>query len=406
LFGYKLNILTLSNRELENYYNMKKQLLSALALLPALAFAQEKYTIKGKVSGVDAPAKIFLTYRADGNNMADSTAVKNGEFQFAGQVKDITRATLVLDHKGVGLNSLDRKTKQDVLPVYLVQGTTDVIAKDSLTKAKVSGNKVNEDFVKYEAYLKPINDKMQALNAEIRSATKEQRDSKEFNDAIDKKYDAIEKESGDLNKEYIKSHPDSYISLVALSSATGPYPEYNDIEPLFSKLSPSLKNTTSGKAWATRLENLKAVAMGAQAPEFAQADTNGKVIKLSSFRGKYVLVDFWASWCGPCRQENPNVVKAYNHYKDKNFTILGVSLDRPGAKDKWLAAIHKDGLAWNHVSDLQFWNNAVAKLYGVQAIPQNFLLDPNGKIIAKNLRGEDLEAKLAEIYGKKADKAE
>jgi thiol-disulfide isomerase/thioredoxin len=112
------------------------------------------------------------------------------------------------------------------------------------------------------------------------------------------------------------------------------------------------------------------------------------------------LVDFWASWCGPCRRENPHVVKTFNLYKGKNFTILSVSLDRPGAKDKWLAAIHKDGLTWTHVSDLQFWKSKTAELYGIRAIPQNFLIDPDGKIVGKNLIGLDLSDKLAEIFGK------
>jgi thiol-disulfide isomerase/thioredoxin len=126
-------------------------------------------------------------------------------------------------------------------------------------------------------------------------------------------------------------------------------------------------------------------------------DTLGNPVALSSFKGKYVLIDFWASWCGPCRKENPNVVKAYNTYKDKNFTILGVSLDNQTGKEKWMKAIHDDGLIWTHVSDLQYWNNAAAKEYGVQSIPQNFLVDPQGKIAGKNLRGEELEKKLAEL---------
>lgn len=135
------------------------------------------------------------------------------------------------------------------------------------------------------------------------------------------------------------------------------------------------------------------------APEFTQADTSGKAVALHDFRGKYVLVDFWASWCGPCRQENPNVVNAYNQYKDKNFTVLGVSLDRPGAKDAWLNAIHKDNLTWTQVSDLKFWDNEVARQYGIRSIPQNFLIGPDGKIVAKNIRGEALSRKVAELTG-------
>jgi thiol-disulfide isomerase/thioredoxin len=123
-------------------------------------------------------------------------------------------------------------------------------------------------------------------------------------------------------------------------------------------------------------------------------------VRLSSFRGKYVLVDFWASWCGPCRQENPNVVKLYNKYKGKGFTILGVSLDKAGDKPAWLAAIKNDGLTWTQVSDLNGWSNLAARLYGVQSIPQNFLIDPQGKIVAKGLRGDDLDAALEKLLGK------
>lgn len=148
------------------------------------------------------------------------------------------------------------------------------------------------------------------------------------------------------------------------------------------------------KQEALRNVENKHLEEGQLAPNFSQKDPNGKDISLSSFRGKYVLVDFWASWCGPCRRENPYVVKAYERFKDKNFTILGVSLDN--SKDAWLKAIKADKLTWTHVSDLKGWKNEVAVLYSVRSIPTNYLLDPDGRIIAKNLRGSDLEKVLAE----------
>ena len=142
----------------------------------------------------------------------------------------------------------------------------------------------------------------------------------------------------------------------------------------------------SGKGW-----------IGQQAPDISLPDPNGKEVKLSSFRGKYVLVDFWASWCKPCRDENPNVVNAYNKYKDKNFTILGVSLDQPGKKNAWLKAVMDDKLTWTQVSDLSYWNSPVVPLYRIESIPYNVLIDPQGKIIGESLRGEDLSRKLDEV---------
>jgi peroxiredoxin len=330
----------------------------------------------------------------------DSTLATNGTFSFTGSVKDITSATVMADYKGTGYGKLDRKVRADAVQVYLSEGNITVTSADSLAKAKVAGTKVNADNAGYKAFMKPVNDKYAELSKWYTATPAETRKGKEFQDAYEAKSDVLDKEEADLAKSYIKSHPDSYLSVTALTSAGGYYPEYADAVALFNTLSPALQATTAGKAYGTRLEKLKLVALGAIAPEFAQADTAGKMISLSSFRGKYLLIDFWASWCGPCRAENPNVVKAFNKYKDKNFTILGVSLDQPGAKQKWIDAIHKDGLNWTQVSDLKFWQNEVSTAYGIQAIPQNLLLDPSGKIIAKGLRGKDLDNKMEELFGK------
>jgi peroxiredoxin len=373
-----------------NLTSIKKIALTAIASVPALAFAQDsQYTVQGKIGDYNAPAKVYVQYRKDGKTVVDSAVLTGGNFKFTGKTGTTPLSGYILfNPKGTGLHS-----SEDYRSLYLEPGTITVTATDKIAEAKIEGTKTNNDNEKYNLAEKPINDAYEALAAKRKTATPEQLSTL---NAEEKK---IDDQDALVNKKFIQENPDSYVSLNALESYAYSA-DYVDIAPLFNNFSAAIKATEAGKKFAERLPKLKAVALGATAPEFAEADTAGKMISLSSFRGKYVLIDFWASWCGPCRRENPNVVKAYNTYKGKNFTILGVSLDRPNAKDKWLAAIHKDGLTWNHVSDLKFWDSKAADLYAVRGIPQNFLLDPNGKIIGKNLRGEDLENKLAQLFGK------
>ena len=197
---------------------------------------------------------------------------------------------------------------------------------------------------------------------------------------------------------FIRQHPDYMVSLDALKDVIGPLPD--DIESyntLYNGLKKNVRQSEAGISTKKLIDKYMTVRIGAIAPAFTAPDTSGNNISLKDYRGRYVLIDFWASWCGPCREENPAVVKAYQLYKDKNFDILSVSLDQSGKRAEWIKAIQKDGLSWQHVSDLKFWDSDVAKLYVIKSIPQNFLIDPKGKIIAKNLRGEALAAKLEEI---------
>lgn len=374
-----------------------KKIISAtlVGLLPAVLWAQSgSYTIQGQLGAMKAPAKAYLRYGSGTSVKLDSTTIQNGKFEFKGSIDSPIKGTLLVDKRGTGLS----KTRPaPAISLYLESGTVTVSSPDSLKNALVSGTPLNDDNQKLDVALKPSRDKMDALMQEYRAATPEQRSKKEFSDALDKRYEAIEAEQKIVYSQFIKSMPKSLVALDALKSFGGYAPEYGEVKPVFDGLSDGVKNSKAGQEYAATLNRIKATSVGELAPDFTQADTLGKAVSLHDFKGRYVLVDFWASWCGPCRAENPNVVKNYNEYKGKNFTVLGVSLDRPNAKDAWLRAIHKDNLTWTHVSDLKFWDNEVAKQYGIRAIPQNFLIGPDGKIVAKNVRGEELGKKLAEV---------
>lgn len=193
----------------------------------------------------------------------------------------------------------------------------------------------------------------------------------------------------------ISEKPNETATIRLIQRLGGYDPDYKEMGQFFKKLDKKVRKSTEGKIFQRYLKNLQNSSVGKKAPGITQFDVEGNPYSLQDLKGKYVLVDFWASWCPPCRAENPNLVATYAEFKDKNFEILGVSLDRD--MESWTKAIKDDNLTWKHISDLQHWNNGAAGVYGIKAIPQNVLVDPNGIIIARNLHGENLNKKLKEI---------
>ncbi|BAV10113.1 TlpA disulfide reductase family protein [Filimonas lacunae] len=371
---------------------MKKSFLWLLATAPLAVCAQTKpYTLTGELKNIkEAPSKVFLWYAVDGKPVTDSATVTAGKYAFKGDAAQPVNATLIL-----GAGNPRTAEAKNTATVFLEAGALKAISIDSFSNITVKGGAANTAYDQLKKEQKPVSDQMQALMGEYRAAYEAKNEEKLK--TIEARYDSLDELSKAGYESFLKKNPTTPIALYVIRNWM-PYDiDVEKLDPIFNKLPEATKSSASGKALQAKLEVAKKTSIGKEAPDFTMNDTLGNPVKLSSLRGKYVLLDFWASWCGPCRRENPNVVKAFNEYKDKGFTVLGVSLDQPTGKEKWLKAIHDDGLTWTHLSDLQFWNNAAAKEYGVQAIPQNFLIDPQGKIAGKNLRGEDLEKKLAEL---------
>jgi peroxiredoxin len=373
-----------------------KKISFALGLMLAaqaglLAQGGNTFRISGQLKNLRA-ARVYLIYIKDGRQTLDSATVDNGTYVLTGEASEGNPATL-LDVSPFG----GRSQPGNIAKIYLVPESFSITHIDSFSNTVVAGSAANTDYQWITAAEKPYEQREMALMPAFRAA----RQSKNEATAkyIEAQAEVIDKAMDDsLYAPFVRNHPQSPMALYTLQLYAGNDPDAPALRSLYDGLSPAVKGSTAGKALADKLAIAAKTSIGATARDFTQNDTLGKPVSLSAFRGKYVLLDFWASWCGPCRAENPNVVSAYMKYHPKGFEILSVSLDRPGDKDKWLKAIHADGLTWTHVSDLQFWQNAVAVEYGIQAIPQNFLIDPQGKIIGKGLRGDDLEKKLGEIY--------
>lgn len=377
-----------------------KQFISMLfLLLSANSFAQKGFTISGDVSKVkDQVAKVYLNYYADGKSTMDSAEVKDGKFSFTGTLTDPVMGSLRAKYQEMpGSKTIKAISyNRDIKQVFLENSKIKMMSVDSFANATIKGSKSHTAYVSWTELTKEETAQSAALNKEYSEYYKKK--DQAGMDRIDAAFDQLTEQKNIKNKQYLKDNASSPIAMFVLKQYAGYDINADDVEPMFLALPEQLRASPAGKDMAEKLETAKKTGVGKMAMDFTQNDTLGNPVSLSSFRGKYVLIDFWASWCGPCRQENPNVVKAFNAYNSKGFTVLGVSLDQPTAKDKWMKAIHDDKLTWTQVSDLKYWKNDVAVQYGIQAIPQNFLIDPQGKIVGKNLRGEALNKKLETLF--------
>lgn len=375
---------------------MKKRLLFVLASLPLGfgVYAQQHFKIVAKLDKVQYPAHAYVYYQENHTLRYDSATVRDGRFTLEGNVAEPMKAFVLLFQRGLTNKDI---AGPDQVGIYLENGTINIRSADTLTHATVGGTKLNEDQQELMNILGPFKKEESGLNKSYMAAE----GNSDLQLKIKKQYEELLQEKEKTQIAFVKNHSNSLVSLNLIRQSFDPVNNREKAKMLIKTLSPDLQALPVAKNYFEKIEKAADISIGAMAPGFSMKNTKDVDVALSSYRGQYVLLDFWASWCKPCRAENPNVVKAYNRYKDKKFTVVGISIDGgDNGKENWLKAIEKDGLPWEQLSDLQGSSNAAARLYQVSEIPANFLIDPTGKIIAQNLRGDALEAKLEEVLPK------
>ncbi|PAW92328.1 hypothetical protein CKK33_01995 [Mucilaginibacter sp. MD40] len=362
-----------------------------LSALTVSTFAQQvkkevNYHIQGTLHGIKEPAKAYMYYQYQGFHK-DSAVVKDGKFVLKGTAPMPMKAFVLLAQNGQNIYS---HPSMDQVAVYLQNGITTIDSKDSLKHARVGGTPLNKD---QQEYIDAVGN-LRELQAGISARARDIKDQRTL-DSLQQDYLNLDILLQTSLAKFIHTHPKSMVALNVLRANFKPSDNIQLARSLFESLTDSVRKTPPGEMYQISMEDAVKVGVGKVAPDFAAQNVIGKELHLSDFKGKYVLLDFWASWCGPCRRESPNLVKNYADYSKKNFTILSFSLDQD--MDAWKKAVTEDKYTWTNVVGVPEQIGFVAKLYSVEGIPANFLIDPTGKIIATNLRGEELEKKLSEI---------
>ncbi len=342
---------------------------------------ENTYSIKLNLTGAEN-ATFYLSQRKSGEWLQLDSTSAAASMTFKGQIEFPE------------MYYINIKDKRGNIPVFV--DASDIVitgSVDSLRQIKISGSPSQDELNAFTEQTKVFDDQLQNLYMEYRSAAETQ--NEELKSELEKQMESANQQKIDFTYDYILKNNASVVAAF-LAYQNNYYFELSQLQEITAAFDPSIEQSTYVQTLKERVAVLESVAIGKKYIDFTMTNTVGDSVLFSSMlSGKYTLVDFWAAWCGPCRRENPNVVAVYNDYKDKGFDVIGISLDRD--KDQWLEAIEADQLTWHHVSDLQYWNSMAAKLYGVNSIPHSILLDKDGIIIAKNLRGEELRNKIAEL---------
>ena len=369
-------------------------LLWSVILLPALFYKQtsSQYQIDVSIKEGMQQGRAFLRYFTPKGPFIDSLSFTNGKFTLKGNMPDkLTIARIYTLSKDE-----QYPLPENTCEVWLEKGKINISTEKKLADASYSGSAIQLQFSELQKKLLPVKKKYSELDKVYEKAEAE-KNEKQKDKLLNEQYPALFTEKQKLLGAFIRKYPSSLISAYKFEEFCGDDRiDLAVVEPVYNLLDTSILHHSLVEKAVKRIEINRKTAPGMQAPDFSQADTSGKAISLSAFRGKYLLVDFWAGWCVPCRAENPHLIRLYDQYHNKGFEILGVSLD--GERKRWTDAIIKDKLVWPQVSDLQIFDNSVAQQYGVISIPQNVLISPEGTIIDWNLRGSVLDNKLNEIF--------